>query len=98
MVWAFFVLALGAIAFTVHIMILYRKEADLVERQLLEVQQRKDELEASLRQCEEENEEAKSRIDDAKGAISEYQSSIGELQRSIAHQKGEMERRGRFRV
>ena len=98
MVWAFIVLALGAIAFTVHIMILHGKEAGLMEDQLHLVQQKKSELEASLRECEEENEEAKSRIDALKEAIREYRNGIGELQSSIAHRKGEMERRGRFRV
>ena len=98
MTWVFLLLALGAIAFTAHIMIIYKREADVLENHMRLVQAEKDGLEAKLRECDAEKEEAKDRIDTLKQTLNEYQSTIGELRSSITYRKGEMERRGRFRV
>ena len=94
----FLLLTLGAITYTICLLIEFFRESGLLEVQELRLESEKETVEVEIMQNEEARDQAKSRIAEAEATVKEMQARADELQAQIGRRKKERERRGKYRV
>ena len=98
MVWIFIFLALGAVAYTIYLILEHLREGGLIDAQIQRTESGKFGAEIQIKDCEGARDLAKAKVAEAERAIKEIQMTVDELQRQISDHRKEMERRGRYRV
>ena len=98
MLWMFLLLTLGAITYTIYLLIEFFRESGLLEVQELRLESAKETVEVEIMQNEEARDQAKIRVVEAENAVKEMQAKADELQAQIAVRRKERERRGKYRV
>ncbi|MDP6776813.1 MAG: hypothetical protein QGI83_08610 [Candidatus Latescibacteria bacterium] len=98
MLWMFLLLTLGAISYTIYLLIEFFRESGTLEVQELRLESEKETVEVEIMQNEEARDQAKSRIAEAETTVKELQAKADEVQGQIARKRKERERRGKYRV
>lgn len=94
----FLLLTLGAISYTIYLLVEFYRESGLLEAQKWRLESEKETVEVAIMQNEEARDQVKSRIAEAETWVKEMQAKADELQSQIANRKKERERRGKYRV
>ncbi len=98
MVWTFFALALGALGLTVKIVLDHVREAQGLSVQIQRLRSEETRLEQEIETHRQGLAEAKSECDRLNAEVSERQLKVESIQAQIDQRKGDMARRGKYRV
>ncbi len=98
MVWAFIFLTLGAVAYTVYLILEHVRDASMLEGQVRRTQAAQVGVEVQIKDCEGARDLARTRVQEMEQGVKEIEATLSELQALISGQKKDMAKRGRFRV